>query len=54
MYTRKELVERRKHKRFQVPFGAFAVLGPHSTKVGRIMDISMGGLTFRHIDRKEP
>ena len=50
----KEPVERRKHKRFEVPIGAFVVLGPHSTMVGRIIDISMGGLTFRHVDKEEP
>jgi hypothetical protein len=47
-------VERRKHRRFEIPVGAFIVLGPDSTKVGRITDISMGGLAFRHVDKKEP
>ena len=47
-------IERRKYKRFQVPIGAFIVLGPDSTKLGRIVDVSMVGLGFHHIDRKEP
>jgi hypothetical protein len=50
----KERVERRRYKRFQVPIGAFIVLGPDSTKLGRIIDVSMAGLGFHHIDRKEP
>ena len=47
------MVERRKHKRFKVQGGAFAVLGtprrPHSTKVGQIIDMSIGGLAFSYI-----
>jgi hypothetical protein len=54
MNNTKELVDRRKHKRFEVPIGAFIVLGPHSSKVGRIIDISMGGIAFRHVDKEEP
>jgi hypothetical protein len=49
-----ERVERRKYRRFQVPIGAFIVLGPDSTKLGRIIDVTMAGLGFHHIDRKEP
>jgi hypothetical protein len=49
-----EMTERRKHKRFQVRNGAFAVLRapswPHSTqKLGQITDIGMGGLAFSYI-----
>ena len=55
---RKEMDERRKHKRFQVRNGAFVVLGtppwPHSTKVGQIVDMSMGGLAFSYIAEQEP
>jgi hypothetical protein len=47
-------VERRKYKRFQVPVGVFIVLGPDSTKVGRITDIGLGGIGFAHVDRREP
>ena len=51
--------ERRKHKRFRVKNGTFAVLSaislPHSTqKVGQITDISMGGLAFSYIASEEP
>jgi hypothetical protein len=45
--------ERRGNKRFHASTGAFAVLGPNSTKVGRVIDISLSGLAFRHVDRKE-
>lgn len=49
---KKELSDRRKHRRFQVRDTAFVVLKapwPHSTKVGQIIDISMQGLAFRYI-----
>jgi hypothetical protein len=46
--------ERRGNKRFHASMGAFAVLGPHANKVGRVVDISLGGLAFRHVDRKAP
>jgi len=56
---RKEVDERRKHKRFRVQNGAFAVLTafswPHSTqKLGQIIDIGMGGLAFSYIASEEP
>jgi len=53
---RKEIVERRKHKRFQVQDSAFVVLRapwPHSTKVGQIIDMSGQGLAFRYIAGEE-
>jgi hypothetical protein len=46
--------ERRGNKRFHASTGAFAVLGPNSTKVGRVIDISLSGLAFRHVDKEEP
>ena len=53
------MLERRKHKRFQLQNGAFAVLRafswPHSTqKLGQIIDMSMGGLAFSYIAEQEP
>jgi hypothetical protein len=45
----KEVVERRKHKRFHAEDGTFAVLGPRSGKIGQVMDISMGGLAFSYV-----
>jgi hypothetical protein len=47
-----EVVERRKHKRFHAKDGTFAVLRPqwpYSTKIGQIIDISMGGLAFSDV-----
>ena len=41
--------EHRKHKRFQVPKGVFAGVGPYFNKVGRLRDISTDGLAFRHV-----
>jgi len=51
---RQERIERRRYKRFEVPIGAFIVLGPDSTKLGRITDVGLGGLGFSHVHRKEP
>ena len=48
----KDLLERRKHKRFQVENGAFALFKPHwhhSTMSGRIIDISRDGLAFHYV-----
>lgn len=47
--SRKDPVERRRHKRFQAQEGAFAVARPEFTKLGQIMDISRGGLAFRYV-----
>lgn len=41
--------ERRKHVRFLSQEGAFAALGRKYTKVGKIKDISLGGLSFEYI-----
>ena len=49
---RKKIVERRKHKRFQVQDGAFAVLMPHFYNWGQIIDISRGGLAFRYTNNE--
>ncbi len=51
---RKEIVERRKHKRFQVQDGTFAVLTPHFDNWGQIIDISRGGLAFRYTGNELP
>jgi hypothetical protein len=50
----KNLVERRRHKRMEVRDGAFVLLGPDSTKLGRMIDISLGGLAFSHMARERP
>jgi hypothetical protein len=49
----KERRERRKHKRFQVPRGAFVGLGPYFANVGPIIDVSKGRLAFRYIGSAE-
>ena len=50
--SRKAGVERRKHKRFESTTGLFVVLGPNSPKVGRVIDVSLSGIAFRHVDEK--
>ncbi len=46
--------EQRKHKRFRPGIGAFVLLGPDSTKLGRIIDVSLGGLAFSHMASARP
>lgn len=46
---RKELVEKRKHRRFCLKDLAFAAFGSHAKGIGKIIDISRGGLSFRYI-----
>jgi len=45
----KEVVDKRKHKRFRSQDLAFVALGSHSREIGQIIDISRGGLAFRYI-----
>ncbi len=54
MIEAQKLVERRKYRRTQVRDGAFVLLGPNSTKLGRIIDIGIGGLAFSHMARERP
>ncbi len=42
--------ERRKKRRYQVKKGAFAAVRPLYEKIGRIINISQGGLAFRYMD----
>ena len=46
MDNSKELVEKRKHKRFEVRPGAFVILKPSGMAACRVLNISMDGLTF--------
>ena len=41
--------ERRKFTRFLVPENVYAALGPSFSKVGRIKDVSIGGLAIEYI-----
>ena len=53
MAANQGMVERRKHKRYQAQDGAIAAFRNHAIKVGQIMDISLGGLSFQYIDEGE-
>jgi hypothetical protein len=46
--------EHRKFKRFQSAKGVFVGVGPYNTKLGRLRDISLGGLGFRYVGSDEP
>ena len=39
--------------RFTAEDDAYAALGTHYTKVGKLLDISIGGLGFKYIDKLE-
>ncbi len=41
--------EKRRHVRFKAPENLFAALGNPVQKVGKVKDISMGGLAFEYI-----
>jgi hypothetical protein len=47
--NRIEVVERRRHKRFQPEDGAYAAVRPQYDKIGQIIDVSRGGLAFRYM-----
>jgi hypothetical protein len=53
MANKRPQVDRRKHDRCGVPTRSFVVLGHHGTILGQIIDISMGGLSFRYVDSIE-
>jgi hypothetical protein len=42
--------ERRRHPRFRATENLFALIKNHSEHVGRVIDISIGGLSFRYIE----
>lgn len=50
MVGRKRTIERRRNKRYKAMEGAYAAISPNSHKLGQIIDISMGGLSFKYID----
>ncbi len=45
-----EFVERRRFRRFKVKDGAFAASIPDSKKLGQIIEMAKGGLSFIYID----
>jgi len=53
MRNKEKFIERRKHKRFKVKGGAFAVSTSDCKNLGQIKDISKGGLAFQFIENGE-
>lgn len=43
------MIEQRKHIRFLLEQAAFASLGSEYNRIGKIIDMSMGGLSFEYI-----
>ena len=50
---RRRLPDRRRKRRYRVRQGAFAALDNGTWRLGQIKDISLVGLSFRYIDRRE-
>ena len=44
-----EGVERRKYHRFRVPPGVFLSFSPDDSRLGEVVDISVGGLAYRYL-----
>ena len=49
MIPKRVTVNKRKHKRYQVPAGSFVTLDSRGSIVGQIMDISVDGVSFRYM-----
>jgi hypothetical protein len=47
-------VERRRHARFKVSGAVFVGFRPHNSRLGEVIDIGMGGLSFRYLATGEP
>ena len=54
MADKKQIVERRGHKRFKAQEGASVVLRAHSIELGQIIDVSKSGLAFRYVSSQQP
>lgn len=50
---RQEIPERRKSRRFRAEENTFALLRGRASKLGRVIDISNGGLAFRYVSLGE-
>jgi hypothetical protein len=49
MIPSRRIVDHRKHKRYHVPKDSYICVGPDDCVMGQIIDISMGGIAFRHM-----
>lgn len=50
MAARSAYSELRQHERFQLHDGVVALTGPSAIRFGRIINISLGGVSLRHFD----
>lgn len=51
MVIRKGTIERQKYRRYKAKEGAYAaIITPNLYIIGQLIDISMGGLSFKYID----
>jgi hypothetical protein len=54
MLSARAKVDRRKYSRFRVQDGAYVILKPSDIGVGRLLDISIAGLTFDYVTGRPP
>ena len=54
MVGRRRTIDRRRSKRYKAVEGAYAAISPKSHRLGQIIDISMGGLSFKYIETGSP
>jgi hypothetical protein len=45
-----QFTERRKHRRFKTKENSYIAISPHYNRIGRVIDISLEGVSFRHLD----
>ncbi len=43
-------IEKRRHTRYSAKHGAYAAIGPLPSKIGQIINISIGGLLFEYME----
>ena len=53
MTNMKEIMEKRKHRRFQTQERVYTAINNGSIKIGQIQNISKGGLAFRYVANRE-
>lgn len=53
MIPNRKIVDKREHKRYQVPADSYVSVGSDDRIVGQIIDISVGGIAFRHVGSDE-
>ncbi len=53
MESESTVIEKKAYQKLETKEGAYAAISPFSNKIGRIVNISLGGLVFKYIDREK-